>query len=919
MANVRSYMPKKDTVVSILDDNNTDMAIFTESWLSSDINDTELLQANSPYTAFRRDRNGRKGGGVLVFTKSNIPSYQLPNNCAHEILCVHFSVPSRTYVLISCYRPPDSDSSFTNELHSVLLDITFKFPRASYILCGDFNFPEINWVNLTASSRQSKDFLDLALNFNLTQTVNFPTRGTNTLDLVLTSHPENIESLSPVDGLSDHSIVLFNLNISAPIRQRSIKLIRDYSKADTSRINSELNTFFEYLKETAYTRSVDENWRLYKQKLLSLISNYVPLVCIRGEMGRPWYTNLLKKLAQKKKRLFKVAKKSGTAPKWKNYFNCLREYNRLLKRSKKKFFHQDLLDILHGNPKKFWKILTPNRHQSHNITLTNPDGSHVPVAKRSDVLNSYFSSVFTCEPSTNIPALPRLDFTDMPAIEVTAEGIMNLIKKLKISSSPGPDNIPVKILKATDVISSQILQIIFTQSIREGTLPKDWKINKVAPVFKSGKRSDPTNYRPISLTCIACKLLEHIIYSHIANHLERNSFFFSNQHGFRPGLSCETQLFEFTTDLHLNLDSSFQTDVIYLDFSKAFDCVPHKRLVSKLSCLHLDPLILSWITCFLTDRVQFTCVGDRCSETTKVISGVPQGSVLGPLLFLIFINDLPTGISSPIRLFADDCVIYRRVTTTDDQSVLQKDLTLIAKWCSRWMMSLNVSKCKFMHVTRKRSITTFPYCLGTVNLSEVHSYRYLGVTITNKLNWSNHILKLTADASKSLNYLRRSLYLSPPSIRKIAYETFIRTKLEYASSIWNPHQTYLADILEAVQNRATRFISSKYGHTTSVTHLKASVGLPLLASRRKISLLCLFHKLYYNFPDLRSTLLFPPVRSSHRLFNSMSIQRLHGSTNAFNKSFLPVAIEQWNSLPESVVAEHNPSKFRELLSSYILN
>lgn len=223
------------------------------------------------------------------------------------------------------------------------------------------------------------------------------------------------------------------------------------------------------------------------------------------------------------------------------------------------------------------------------------------------------------------------------------------------------------------------------------------------------------------------------------------------------------------------------------------------------------------------------------------------------------------------------------------------------------------------HVTRKRSITTFPYCLGTVNLSEVHSYRYLGVTITNKLNWSNHILKLTADASKSLNYLRRSLYLSPPSIRKIAYETFIRTKLEYASSIWNPHQTYLADILEAVQNRATRFISSKYGHTTSVTHLKASVGLPLLASRRKISLLCLFHKLYYNFPDLRSTLLFPPVRSSHRLFNSMSIQRLHGSTNAFNKSFLPVAIEQWNSLPESVVAEHNPSKFRELLSSYILN
>lgn len=194
---------------------------------------------------------------------------------------MHLSLPSCSCVLISSYRPPDSETSFISELNCVP-DVTSKFPRANYILCGDYNFPDISSVNLTASSCQSKDFVDLPLNFNLTQTVNFLTQGTNTVDLVLTFHPENIEGLSTVDGLSNHSIVLFNLTIPVPIRQRSKKLIRDYNKADISRINSELQTFFEYLKETASRKSVDENWLLYKQKLLSLINNYVPLACLRG-------------------------------------------------------------------------------------------------------------------------------------------------------------------------------------------------------------------------------------------------------------------------------------------------------------------------------------------------------------------------------------------------------------------------------------------------------------------------------------------------------------------------------------------------------------------------------------------------------------------------------------------------------------
>lgn len=239
-------------------------------------------------------------------------------------------------------------------------------------------------------------------------------------------------------------------------------------------------------------------------------------------------------------------------------------------------------------------------------------------------MNSYFSSVFTHEPALRTPPIPATSFSLMPPVLITHEGIAKLIDNLKLSSAPGPDNITAKILKGTVSISSRILQIIFQQSVSNGEIPNDWKTSKITPVFKAGNRSDPSNYRPISLTSIPCKLLEHILYSQIASHLDNNSFFYEKQHGFRSGHSCESQLFEFTTDLHLNLDSSFQTDVIYLDFSKAFDRVPHRRLMAKLSCLHVDPLILSWIDCFLRERSQYTVIGNHRSQNTTVISGVPR-------------------------------------------------------------------------------------------------------------------------------------------------------------------------------------------------------------------------------------------------------------------------------------------------------
>lgn len=231
------------------------------------------------------------------------------------------------------------------------------------------------------------------------------------------------------------------------------------------------------------------------------------------------------------------------------------------------------------------------------------------------------------------------------------------------------------------------------------------------------------------------------------------------------------------------MDNNLQTDSIFLDFSKAFDRVAHCRLFSKLSSLGLDSASLSWILNFLSFRQQFTEINNCASFLVDVPSGVPQGSVLGPLLFLIYINDLPNNVSLSIRLFADDCIVYRKISSPDDHVILQNDINLISMWCSKWQVVLNSVKCKLVSFSRKKSNSDFSYYINNSAINRVQSYKYLGIHLTQNLSWSPHITAICAKASKTLGYTRRSLRKSPTNICKIVYLTFIRPQLEFASSI----------------------------------------------------------------------------------------------------------------------------------------
>ena len=322
----------------------------------------------------------------------------------------------------------------------------------------------------------------------------------------------------------------------------------------------------------------------------------------------------------------------------------------------------------------------------------------------------------------------------MPDIEVGRNGIEKLLSKLNPHKASGPDKIKPIILKTLSTELSPILEVLFQKSLEEGSLPSQWKSAYVSPIFKKGEKSNPENYRPISLTCVLCKVLEHVVSSSIVKHFTNHNILYDLQHGFREKRSCVTQLVMLVNDLVTSIYNKEQVDLILLDFSKAFDKVSHEKVLVKMHEYGVRGNTLKWIESFLHDRSQTVVLNGTASDPIPVSSGVPQGSVLGPLLFLAYINDLPHNISSKVRLFADDTAIYISLTSADTSVTLQNDLNLLEKWELEWDMKFNPSKCQVIHVTKRKDPIPTKYFLHGILLESVSSAKYLGVDISNNLS-----------------------------------------------------------------------------------------------------------------------------------------------------------------------------------------
>ena len=409
-----------------------------------------------------------------------------------------------------------------------------------------------------------------------------------------------------------------------------------------------------------------------------------------------------------------------------------------------------------------------------------------------------------------------------------------MLLKVNPSKSSGPDNIPNRILKECAVLLAPILQKIFQVSINTGDLPKNWRDANISSIFKKGDKHLPENYRSVSLTSVPCKLLEHIICRHLMKHLETNKILTNLNHGFRSGYSCESHVQLLTTinDSLKEHDKGHQVDVATLDFSKAFDTVLHNKLLYKLDQYEIKGSIHTWLRNFLTTRKMRTIVEGETSEETTVDSGVPQGTVLGPLMFLCHINDLPDSVTSSVRLFADDCLLYRTIKQEDDHQALQKDLKNLVEWANKWGMRFNAKKCYTLSINKS---STRHYELSNHILEEVSDNPYLGLQISNDLKWSIHINNVCNKANATVGFLRRNIRNVPENCRKTAYISLVRSVMEYGATIWNPNLKGDIDKLEKMQNRAIRFIKRDYRSRERgcITKMRKELELETLEERRQ--------------------------------------------------------------------------------------
>ena len=389
----------------------------------------------------------------------------------------------------------------------------------------------------------------------------------------------------------------------------------------------------------------------------------------------------------------------------------------------------------------------------------------------------------------------------------------------------------------------------------------------------------------------------------------------NHQHGFRPAHSCQSQLILLTEDILRAMDAQKQVDLILLDFCKAFDKVPHQRLLTKLKYYGIQGNLLNWITKWMTKRQQRVILDNKVSDFLPVKSGIPQGTILGPLMFLLYINNIDQNISSTIRLFADDCIMYRIVNTSEEACNLQHDLNKIMNWCKTWQMQLNLNKCAILRCTRSSSPILFDYIIDGKVISSTDQHTYLGITLHKTMQWSHHIDIVCNKASKALNFIRRNLSKCSTEVKSTAYLTLVRPIMEYAACVWDPYQKYLTNNIEKIQRRAVRWVLSDYRQQSSVTDMLHQLQWPSLQQRRYTSRLSQFHKIvHHHTTAINIPLYFLPTSYPTRLLHMYRFIIPSISTTSYQQSFFPKTIKQWNSLTNDQI---NITSLKLLVDSLI--
>jgi hypothetical protein len=572
-------------------------------------------------------------------------------------------------------------------------------------------------------------------------------------------------------------------------------------------------------------------------------------------------------------------------------------------------FEKKIISDCKNNPKTFWSYVKKKTKKTGDVaSLKHADGHLCHDDKeKATLLNAYFSSVFVHEVDDNFFELNKVENANniISTIDINPNMVLEAIQKLKVSKAPGPDGIHAKVIIECKDIFSHVLHIIFSKSLQEGSLPLQWKKANVRALFKKGSKTNCANYRPVSLTSIICKLFEGLVRDQIMKFLEIHNLITDHQHGFRSGHSCTTQLLLLMEDFTAYYEEEIPFDCIYLDFAKAFDRVPHQRLLTKLYSLGIRGLIWDWIADFLSHRKQRVIINNECSAWSDVISGIPQGSVLGPILFTIFINDIPVDISSSIKIFADDTKIYNNAHFSN---LIQSDLDTLSRWSNKWLLPFNVDKCKVLHYGKNN--LNHEYLMSGNIVSAGPSMKDLGVIFQDNIHFDQHISKVTSLASSRLGIIKNTFQVIDREGFLILYKSYVRPLLEFAMPVWCPYLRKHDKEIEQIQRRATRMVKG-FDSKPYPDRLRA-LQLPTLLYRRRRNDMIQVFRIIKQIDHIDPQVMFNLNTGITRKNHIYKLDKPRVTTSIRQHCFSSRVINDWNDLPRAVGEVDSVNSFKSL-------
>lgn len=927
---------------------------LTESHLTENIHDAEINMEN--YTLFRTDRtSNRKKGGVITYIHNHVAALsEILISTSNSYTEAHaIFIKGIDTILINIYRPPACPTNKFLEPISQIKNIlqNLQGPMPTILLTGDLNFPMINWVTESVYGGteevrvQAKALLHFAEELCLTQIISSPTRKSNILDIVMTNNDELVhEYCVDETNLSDHNIITLTTNIRSDPHQAICNLTQ---RLPPTIINlSNLNFFSETVHwenlrsqinsvdwpELLRDFDPDDQYKLILWKCLHIAKQHVPLK--RPPTPRtsiPRDRKILMRKRTKLRRKLRLSPNTVTNQLIARKISLIDDSLKLSVEREAERQEELAISRIKTNTKYFYKYAASKSKVKASIGPLKVSQDHIArnPEEIARVLRMQYEQTFSVPYQEKIIHSSKEFFhpddwhtTNLTDINFTQTDIQNAIKQIANNAAAGPDQFPAILLKNCAKELSVPLSIFYRKSLDTGIIPKLLKTAKITPVFKGGSRAEAQNYRPIALTSHIIKVLEKLLVKEISSYLEGHDKLNQDQYGFRAGRSCLAQLLAHQEKILTALENNTSVDVIYLDFAKAYDKVDHGILLHKVRQMGIQGKIGVWLHTYLTNRKQVVAVDGIESEPSIVTSGVPQGSSLGPLLFLVHISDINEQVKfSTVASFADDTRILRPVSTELEANQLQEDLSTLYSWAEINNMSFNNNKFEYIAYNPiPNTITTRLYTApdGT-NIEMKDSVRDLGITLTCDGYFTLHIANIVKKARNQVGWILRSFKTRDHLPMLTLYKSLVLPHLEYCCQLWSPWRAGDKQSLEAIQRSYTNKISSVC-HLDYWGRLEALKLFSLERRRERYAIIYIYKILIgitTNNINIRTT-------THQRLGRYCIIDRIHPRastrvTTLKQNSFATRGPQLFNALPRHIrdITDLSLDQFKTKLDSFL--